>query len=519
MNNKMLKAAGVKMAFTREQLEEWNRCRNDYSYFIEKYLKIVHVDRGLIDIELYPYQREIVRLFHENRFVAIRASRQCGKSTSYAAYFCWYIIFNDYKKIAILANKEPVAKEILEKIKLAYQYVPKWLQQGVVEWNKTSIELENGSAVMASATSSDAIRGFSANIVVLDEFAFVKPNIADAFMTSVYPTISSGETTKLFIISTTNGLNHFWKIFSEAEKGLNGFKHLTIRWDEVPGRDQNWYNIWYTKMGSVKFAQEFNVDFVGSSYTLIDPQKLSKIPMNVPIVETEYLRVFKKPERNSVYILVVDVARGKELDYSAFTVIDITNLPYEMVARYKDNTISSMLYPNVIEKTAKEYNNCHVLVEVNDAGGEVANILTYELEYENVLMSDPKGKITLFGGHKYTPGLNVNKKTRRIGCDYLKAMVENDSLILNDSDILFELSNFVLLKQKYQAAEGYHDDLTLTLVNFSYLTSQEAFKELTDVNLRNKLFDLKEKSIENELSGRIFVDNGIDSPFDEVIFF
>lgn len=518
LNNPNLKSAGVPMAWTKQQVAEYTKCRDNPEYFIEQYVQVVHVDKGLIPLHLFPFQREIIQAIHNNRKVIVKAARQSGKTTTFAGYLCHYIIFNDAKICAILANKEETAIEILGRVKLAYELLPKWMQQGIVPggWNKGDIALENGSKIYARATSSAAIRGYSINMLILDEFAFVPPNVAEEFFTAVYPTISSGVTTKIIIVSTPNGMNHFYKIWAEAEKKLNGFKTINVHWSDVPGRDQAWADDQKATLGPHKFRQEMEVVFIGSSMTLIDGAKLSAIPFIPASYEEAHFKIYEKPKKGdpqkgippNTYILVADVARGHYGDYSAFSIIDISELPYKVVARYRDNSISPMFFPNIILKRATEYNMAHVLIEINDAGGEVANILMYEMEYDAVIMSDKKGKVSNWGGGA-NPGLWTSKKTKRLGCEYLKAMIEHDQLVINDYDILFELSNFVSNKRgSYSADEGQHDDLVMGLVNFSYLTSQPTFKELADVSMRDRIFNEKMRAIEDELTPFGFIEDG-----------
>lgn len=508
LNNPRIKSAGVVIPFTKQQVDEYLKCKDDPIYFIENYIKIVNVDKGLIPFLLHDYQRDVIKMIHNNRHVIMKMARQVGKTTTLCAYLVHYIIFNDNKVCAILANKEKIAREILSRIKLAYEHLPKWMQQGVVTFNKGDIELENGSKVIASSTSSSAVRGYSINFLVLDEFAFVPQNTAEEFFTSVYPTISSGKTTKIAIVSTPCGMNLFWKIWTEAVNGTNGFVYKNVHWAEVPGRDEKWAKEQKAILGEQKFRQEMEVEFLGSANTLISGVKLASLPFITPIAQTPYLNVYEHPAHKHAYLVTADVSRGKLQDYSAFTVIDITSLPYKIVARYKDNGISTMLYPNVIYRVATEYNKANVLLEINDAGGEVANILMYDLEYENVLLSNKKGVVTTWGNGG-EPGLYTSKKTKRIGCEYLKSLVENDQIILNDYDVIFELSNFISNgRGSYVADEGKQDDLTMTLVNFSYITTQPIFKDLNDLNLRERIFQEHMKSLEEDLLGGFFVSDG-----------
>lgn len=516
--NPNLKAAGVPVPFSTEQVEEYIKCKNDPIYFIENYIKIVSIDKGLVPFKLHDYQKKMILGFHENRKVIVRAARQIGKTTTVAAYFTYYILFHDNKTLAILANKASTAREILSRVQMAYEHLPKWLQQGVTTWNKGDLELENGSRIIASSTSSSAIRGYSINILFLDEFAFVPTNLADEFFTSVYPTISSGETSKIFVASTPKGMNHFYKMWTEAEEGINGFHHLFVHWSDVPGRNQKWADDQRRVLGEIKFAQEMDCEFLGSSDTLISGTKLRNIPFIQPIWASSIgdIHIYEKPKENHKYVINVDTSRGTNQDYSAFTIIDITSLPYKVSARYRNNSISSMLYPNVIHKFAKEYNESHILIESNDVGAQVADILYHEMEYENVLMSN-KEHITNWGSSVL--GLRTTSKVKRIGCMILKSLIEEDKLVINDYEILFEMSNFISKGGTYKADDGYTDDLVMTLVIFAYLTTQAVFKELSDEDLRTKMFEEKMRQIEEEMTPIGFFDDGIGETEEKVYNF
>lgn len=496
-SNKNLKSANVPVPFTQDQVLEWARCKQDPIYFIKNYVKIVSLDHGLVKFALHKYQENLISTIHSNRKTIARLARQMGKTTTVAAYIVWYVLFNDTKTVAILANKAITAREILGRVQQAYEHLPRWMQQGVVEWNKGSFELENGSRVIAAATSSSGIRGYSINLLVLDEFAFVPTNIAEDFFISVLPTISSGETTKMVITSTPKGLNHFYKLWVEAEQSMNGFTPFFAPYTDHPARGEKWAQEQRNALGEVKYRQEVLCDFLGSSDTLINVDKL----VSMPIVKGEDLfqgyTQFEDVEQGHNYVMTVDTSRGSNLDYSAFLVVDVTSVPYKVVARYRSATIQTLLYPNVIHKIATKYNNAYVLVETNDLGQQVADILYYDLEYEFVYCST-KDSVKEYGS-KSTPGIRTTVKTKRVGCEYLKTLVENDKLQVRDYEIIHELSNFIRVGATYKADEGKHDDLAMCLVIFGYLTSQPLFVELSDSNARSALFETQIKQVEDEL--------------------
>ena len=303
LGNPNLKPAGIPHSFTDEQLEEYLKCSNDPEYFIEKHIKVVHVDLGVVPFNMYDFQKDMVKTIHNNRFSIFCTPRQVGKSTTVVSYFLWYILFNEDVNIAILANKGALARDILSRLQLAYENLPKFLQQGVLIWNKGNLELENGSKIIAASTSSSAIRGGSYNMILLDEFAFVPPNIADEFMASVYPTISSGTSTKIVIVSTPNGLNHFYKIWEDAKEKRNNYVPLSVHWMDVPGRDHEWKKETVRNIGEERWAQEFEGEFVGATNTLISSGTIKNMVFKDPVEQRNGLDIYEQPKEDRVYVL------------------------------------------------------------------------------------------------------------------------------------------------------------------------------------------------------------------------
>lgn len=506
--NPNLKAAGVAIEWEPGNVAEWMKCQSDPIYFIENYVKIVTLDHGVQLMKLFEYQKEIVNSLWKNRKTAAVICRQAGKTTVVAAFVCWYIIFNDHKTTAILANKAATAREIIGRVQFAYELLPKWIQHGVVEWNKGSFLLENGSRVLASSTSSSAVRGYSISMLLLDEFAFVPNNIAEEFFASVYPTISSGTQSKIAIISTPNGMNHFYKLVMEAESGNNGFNLTRAVWSDVPGRDQKWADEQKAILGEQKFAQEMSCHFQGASNTLISGAKLTTIPVMKPIAASSTMRIYAEPVVGHSYVMTVDSSRGTGGDYSAFVVFDVTELPYKVVAIYADNTISPMLYPGLILNIAMKYNTAQVLIETNDIGEAVANQLYYELEYEETMMSTD-GILSSFGGR--VPGIKTTKRTKQIGCATLKTLIENDQIEVRDYDILYELSNFVAKGVSYEADNG-HDDLVMCLVIFAYLTTQSAMDDISSQSAKARILELKQRAAEEAMIPIGFFNDGTPQP-------
>ena len=448
LGNPNLKKAFVSQEFTKENILEFQKCMNAPQYFIEKYIKIVSLDKGLIPFDMYPFQKEMVGTFHNNRFSICKLPRQSGKTTTIISYILHYVLFNESVNVAILANKAATARDILSRLQLAYENLPKWLQQGIMSWNKGSLELENGSRIVASSTSSSAVRGGSYNLIFLDEFAFVPTNIAEEFFSSVYPTISSGKTTKVIIVSTPNGMNLFYKLWTDAETKKNTYVPIEVHWSEVPGRDEKWKKETISNTSETQFAKEFECEFLGSINTLIHPSKIKVIPSKKTLTSNAGLDIYEKPDKESTYVLVADVARGIQGDSSAFIVIDVSKIPYRLVGKYKNNEIKPLLFPNIIKNVATAYNNAFVMVEVNDIGDQVANALQFDLEYENLIMSTMRGRAGQivgggFSGGRAQLGVRTTKAVKKLGCSNLKTMIESDKIILEDFDIISEMSTFV----------------------------------------------------------------------------
>ena len=513
LGNPNLKNSNVQLEFSPDQVKELVKCATDPKHFIENYVQIVHVDHGLVPFKLYDYQEEMVEIFHNNRFVISKLPRQSGKSTTIVSYLLHYILFNENVAVAILANKGNTARELLSRMQMSFEHLPRWLQQGVTVWNKGNVELENGSKILAAATSSSAVRGSSFNIIFLDEFAHVDPpSLADEFFNSVYPTISSGNTTKVFIVSTPYGMNKFYKMWIDAEEGRNTYVPFSVNWSDVPGRDDAWKQETIRNTSERQWRQEFECEFLGSTNTLIEPAKLRNMPYKPPIRKQQELDVYVEPQKGHAYCTLVDTASGVGQDYSTFTIIDVTEIPYKVVAKYRNNEISPIIFPNIIEQISTQYNKSWCLVETNGNGMQVGDILYYDLEYENTILTSPnKGGQEVSGGFKKNSriGLITSKHVKRTGCTTIKELIEKDHLIIEDFDIISELMTFAEKGPSFQAEEGYHDDLVMTLVLFGWLVNQRYFKEITDSDIRKKLLEQQEKMNDEDSLPLGFFNDGI----------
>ena len=521
LGNPNLKKTNVPVEFTKEQIKEYQKCMGDPIYFIQEYMKIVSLDEGLVPFNMYDFQKNMVQTFHDNRFTICKLPRQSGKSTTIIAYLLHYVLFNQNVNIAILANKSSTARDILGRLQLGYENLPKWLQQGVVSWNKGSLDLENGSSILAASTSASAIRGGSYNIIFLDEFAYVPSSLAEEFFSSVYPTISSGKSTKVMIVSTPHGMNMFYKLWTDAQSKKNDYVPIEVHWSEVPGRDEVWKEETIRNTSQSQFNSEFECEFLGSIDTLIAPHKLKVMPYVDPIQSHADLDIFEKPDPKKTYFLTADVSRGTSQDYSAFLVLDVTEMPYRVVAKYRNNEIKPLIFPQKIHEVAKAYNECFVLVEVNDIGEQVANALQFDLEYENLVMASMRGRAGQilgagFSGGKAQLGVRTTKAVKRVGCSNLKQLIESDKLLIPDYDMMSELSTFVVKGSSWQADDGCTDDLVACLFLFAWAVDQTYFKELTDNDIRERMYAEQREQLEQDMAPFGFIDNGIDDPEEEV---
>ena len=515
LGNPNLKKANTAHEFTEEQIIEFVKCKEDPVYFARNYIKIVSLDEGLTQFHPYDFQEKLIKNFHENRFNICKMPRQTGKSTTSVSYLLHYAVFNDSTNIGILANKAATARDLLSRLQTAYENLPKWMQQGIISWNKGSLELENGSKILAASTSASAVRGMSFNILFLDEFAFVPNHIAESFFASVYPTITSGKNTKVIMVSTPHGMNHFYRYWHDAERGKNEYIPTDVHWSEVPGRDDVWKEQTIANTSEQQFKVEFECEFLGSINTLIAPSILRNMVYETPITKNAGLDIYEKPEKEHNYIVTVDVARGLGNDYSAFIVFDVTQFPYKVVAKYRNNEVKPMLFPNIILDVAKGYNNAYLLIEVNDIGDQVASILQYDLEYENLLMASMRGRNGQivgqgFSGKKTQLGVRTTSAVKKLGCSNLKTLIEDHKLLTCDYEIISELTTFAQKHNSFEAEEGCNDDLAMCLVLFAWLVQQDYFKEMTDNDIRKRIYEEQKNQIEQDMAPFGFIETGLE---------
>lgn len=488
--NPYVKRDGVVQNYTAHELSEYIRCRDDVAYFCENYVKVISLDHGLVPFKLRGYQVKMVKHFNDNKFNIVLACRQSGKSITSVAWLLHYVIFNPEKKIGMLANKGATAREMLARLTLMLENLPFFLQPGCKVLNKGSIKFSNNSEVLAAATSSSSIRGLSLNVVFLDEFAFV--NKANEFYTSTYPVITSGQDTKVIITSTPNGVgNMFYKLWQGAIQNANSFKPFTIKWWDVPGRDEAWKKQTIENTSELQFRQEFEVDFIGSSLTLIASDVLLALQARSPIKEWQDTRYYVEPKEGRTYIMTVDVSKGRGQDYSTFTVFDVTDSTFSAVCVYRSNIISPLMFPEYIVRAAKAYNEALVVIENNDAGQVVCNSVYYDYEYDNTFVSSAVKNNGI--------GVTMTKRVKRIGCSNLKDLIERGRLEVCDADAVTELSSFEPKGDSYAASGGCHDDLVMNMVLFAWFVSTDSFTSMTNHALKDLLYAEKIREMEDDL--------------------
>ena len=520
--NNYLKKKGVLFEWTLEKQEEYKKCKEDPIYFCRNYMKIVSLDDGIVPFELYSYQETMIDSFINNRMTIVATARQAGKTVAIVGFALHYILFNSDKNIGIIANKGDTARKILGRVQKAYELLPDWIQQGVLEWNKGSFILENGSGIFAGSTTSDSIRGSSLNVLLIDEAAFVSG--WNEFYTSTFPVITQGKNTKVVLVSTPNGLNHFYSIWTNALEGKNNYNPIKVMWDEVPGRDQKWYDETLAGLNGdlEKFEQEFCVEFMGSSGTLINGATLKSLVQKNPLISKDGLTQFELAQSGHSYVISADVSEGKGQDYSAFHVLDITKMPYVQVCTYRNNMVTPLDYASIIHLTAKLYNNATILVENNSVGGQVANSLYYDFDCENIICTENAGAAgrrisSGFSSNTIERGVRMTTSVKRIGCSMLKLLVEQQQLIINDFHTIEELSRFSKKGNSYEAESGAHDDLVMGLVSFAWMSDQKYFREMTDISTLENLRDRTNEQIESEMIPFGFIETGHEDDYESVI--
>jgi len=490
LGNNLIKRAGVETKYTKDQIEEYQRCSQDPTHFIEKYTQIISLDEGLVPFKLRGYQEKLINHFNDNRFSVVLAARQSGKSITSCAYLLWYLLFTPEVTVAILANKGAIAREMVARIVTMLETVPFFLQPGVKILNKGNIEFGNDSKLVAAATSSSSIRGMSINMLYLDEFAFVED--AETFYTATYPVVTSGKDSKVIITSTANGVgNMFHKIYESAVHGNSEYNSFLINWFDVPGRDEEWKKQTIANTSDAQFEQEYGNSFLGTGNTLINADTLLGMRAIDPDWKKEGVSVYQRPIAGHTYITTVDVSQGRGIDYSTFSIFDVTSKPFKQVCTFRDNMISPMLFPDLINKYCRPYNESLVIIENNAEGSMVATQLHYDIEYPNVFVQ---------GMTKATDiGITMSRKIKRVGCSTLKELMEENRMTVCDRPTITEMMTFVNKGNSFEADRGYHDDMVMNCVLFSWFVTTDYFTNLTDTAVKDLLYAEQQKMIEDDM--------------------
>ena len=490
LGNHLLKRSGIETEYTEHEMAEYLKCSENPTHFIENYTQIISLDEGLVPFELRGYQENLINHFKDNRFSVVLASRQSGKSITSCAYLLWYILFNPEVTVAVLANKGAIAREMIARIVTMLESVPFFLQPGVKILNKGNIEFGNDSKIVAAATSSSSIRGMSINMLYLDEFAFVED--AETFYTATYPVITSGKDSKVIITSTANGVgNMFHKIYESAIHDQSEYKPFTINWYDVPGRDEAWKQQTIANTSEAQFEQEYGNSFLGTGNTLVNSNTLLGLKALEADWTKDEVRVYERPKEGREYICTVDVSKGRGLDYSTFSIFDVTESPFRQVCTYRDNSVSPMLYPDLLNKYCRPYNDALIIIENNAEGGMVATQLHYDIEYPNVFVQGMTKADDI--------GVTMSRRIKRIGCSTMKELLEENRLIVVDRHTITELMTFVNKGSSFEADKGYHDDMVMNLVLFSWFITTDYFTSLTDKQVKDLLYSEQQKLIEDDI--------------------
>jgi len=470
LGNKNLPNANMEFEWTPEMVKGLKKAKQNILHFAENYFHIVNLDLGRIKISLYPYQKRVLRSLRDNRFVACMASRQTGKTTMMTIYALWIACFQDDQRILIVANKEQTAISIFSRVRLAYENLPNYLKPGVIEYGKTSMKLANGSSIGISTTSSDAGRGESVNVLILDELAFIPNNLVEEFWKSVYPIISSSTKSKIFVASTPNGSgNLFHTLYTEAEKGANNWKSEKILWHEVPGRDEKWKQETIKSIGSEEaFAQEFDCKFLDTGDSFIDEiffeKLLAKATEPTYVFDDGCYKVWEEPDKDHLYTIGVDVAEGVGQNFSVIQVLDITNLQdIKQVAEYASNEISPFEFTTKVRDICYHWGAPPVLIERNNCGSQVVDNLYHQYNYRSIVNWSPK-----VGQVKYDRlGVYAHTNTKYKGITNMRYWVNGIKCVdIRSKPAVVEMKNFVRYPNGSWAAQpGFdYDDRVMAMV-------------------------------------------------------
>ncbi len=478
VNDKLTKTPYKTEKYTEQQLLELAKCANDPKYFMREFCYIQHPTKGRMKFDLYDFQNDLVDCYHDNRYSIAMLARQMGKSTCAAGYLLWYAMFNPDQTILIAAHKYSGASEIMQRIRFAYETLPDFIRAGVTAYNKGSLEFDNGSRIVAQSTTENTGRGLSISLAYLDEFAFVRPNIAKEFWTSLSPTLATGG--KCIITSTPNmDDDQFAQIWMEAEKkideygnerdtGRNGFANILVKWNEHPDRDSEWATVEEGKIGEERFRREHNCEFIAFDETLIDSIKLSNMEARDPYAQMGQVRWYRPIAKNNVYMIGLDPSLGTGGDNSAIQVYQMPGM--RQVAEWMHNRTTVQGQIKVLREIAQYIETetggeCEIYYSVeNNTLGEAALIVIEEQGEETI----PGTFLTESKSHgnarRYRRGFTTTHKSKITGCSKLKHWIETEKLEIASKNLLRELKTFISRGNSYAAKDGETDDLVMALV-------------------------------------------------------
>lgn len=526
--NFSLRGSNIKIGYTKEMIQEIHKCRESIVYFVNNYVQAT-TQKGYKHITLYKYQKNLLRDYENYTRIINMQPRQNGKSSTTSFFILYSIIFGKELSFGLAANKLDMSIELLDKVKEGFQSLPLWMQVGVKIWNTKSIVLENKCKIRTAATSGSAFRGmtFSSEFVlkrknapniilssglIVDEVAFIPRNIFEEFKKSVFPTVSAGKNSRIIMFSTPQGMNHFHKLWVNAENGSNGFKAIFVPYWEHPDRqEEGWIDKKLADMGGdkVALAQEFLCSFEGSSYSLLDAKTISQFKSsNFSIGEglLENVKIYEEPKENRAYLMGVDTAKykGDEFDFSCMQILDVTSRPFKQVATFRQSMATYLDLVPIADELGKYYNNAMIFVENNSGDGQsMVDMLWNNCDYEN-LYSEKKG----------IWGFRTTTKSRKIGLQNLKKMADNGDLLIQDAETIEELYGFVLKNGKYQAGNGYSDDNIMALVaSLFFLQDPKLFDKDYLYGMLVKPKGEVQQEDEDEFMGFAFFDDGIGTVF------
>ena len=448
LGNPNLPTSQAEFEYTPQMIKEMDKCKNNILHFAENHFFIINLDVGRIKIKLHPYQKRILRSLRDNRFVCLLSSRQAGKTTVMTIYCLWLACFQNDQRILLVANKEETAKEIFSRVRLAYENLPNFLKPGVTEYGKTAMGLANGSRISISTTSSDAGRGSSVNVLVIDELAHIDNSMVETFWSAVYPIISSSKRSKIFVASTPNGTgNLFYQLYTDGMEGTNNWKTERVDWWEVPGRDDKWKDSTIRSLGSRElFDQEFGNEFLQEGESVLNGDDFEKYKSGCSdplfVFDDGKYKIWEQPHKNGVYVAGVDVAEGVGQASSVIQIFDLADLSsIRQVAVYRDNTITPYNFTIKLLEILNQWGNPPLLIERNNCGAQIADSLFENYNYDPMI-SYSHGKTF------EKPGIFTNTNTKyhavinmRYWINELRSIVFRDVVTLNELKIFTRYPN------------------------------------------------------------------------------